>query len=100
MDDKTEIEKNFFAEMGKLGLLFVLTVMKGAVLMVMWQWFVVPLGVVRISMPWAIGLMVLGGLVDNRKSEEGSSSWLDRFFESAVIYVFVLTVGYLMHLLM
>lgn len=34
-------------------------VMRGFVLQQLWSWFVVPLGVVAISLPWALGLACL-----------------------------------------
>lgn len=35
------------------------TVLRGWVLLQLWGWFVVPLGVATISLPWALGLSLL-----------------------------------------
>lgn len=39
------------------------TVLRGWGLMQLWQWFLVPLGVVSISLPWALGISVLSYLL-------------------------------------
>lgn len=42
-----------------------LAVYEGLVLWVIWGWFMVPLGTPQITLPWAIGLSLIAGLLTN-----------------------------------
>ncbi|RZK44060.1 MAG: hypothetical protein EOO61_04505 [Hymenobacter sp.] len=38
-------------------------VYRGWILAILWAWFIVPLGVVPVTIPWAIGIMFVVGLI-------------------------------------
>lgn len=83
----------------------------GYVLSVLWSWFIVPLGVVSITIAWAIGLSVVIGLfkatVSNTSETSNNSadkSWTDILISTS-IRAFVpglvsLGLGYVVHLFM
>lgn len=43
----------------------IIAVYEGVVLWIVWSWFIVPLGVPAITIPWAIGLSLVVGLLNN-----------------------------------
>ena len=55
--------------------------LRGLVIQQFWTWFVVPFGVLAITMPWALGIstfawMLTGGDSDQREHDEpGASMW-------------------------
>jgi hypothetical protein len=55
-------------------LLSVFTAWDGFVLMVLWGWFLIPLGLPAIGLSHAIGLSTLIGLVTHQMPSEGPSS--------------------------
>lgn len=55
---------NFFGLMlGLFFYMFLLTLIKAVTVVILWGWFVVPLGVVGINVWWAVGLLMLIGIV-------------------------------------
>ena len=60
----------FLASMGVFVLGVVSAVWSGFVLTHLWRWFVVPLGVVEISLPNAIGVSLIVGFLTMRVTEE------------------------------
>lgn len=83
-----------------LSLMLALANLFGApyVLMVMWNWFVVPLGVVAIGYAWAFGLAAFGGLLKMRlaHANEPKSDTTQQ-----IVYLFTMAVmlgmGWLAH---
>jgi hypothetical protein len=79
--------------------------LNGWAILMLWGWFVVPLGVVPIHMAWAIGLAVLMSMFGQappiaKKSDKGdekTSSALMILFLRPLLAVFV---GWLCHLAM
>ena len=51
-------------------------IFKGWVLSVLWEWFVVPLGVPRIGAFWAMGIVLLANMVISVPS---GKPWSDRY---------------------
>lgn len=43
----------------------IIAVYEGLVLWIVWGWFIVPLGVPMITIPWAIGISLVAGLLNN-----------------------------------
>lgn len=89
---KTRIMDSELAEL--LGVLFVLiltSVYYGWVLSVLWNWFVVPLGVTAIGIAHGVGIyMVTGLLVSRGRTRPGPIKWLDAF----VLPLMALATGY------
>jgi len=65
----------------------------------LWQWYVVPLGLPQISMPWAIGLGVLVGYLTNHETEKkGQETDLGMLFVNTFLRpLLALGVGWLIH---
>jgi hypothetical protein len=61
-----------FAILGIAALVVTMAVMRGWVLSIMWDWFIVPLGVAALSIPAAIGVALVVGLLTH--SSSGSNS--------------------------
>jgi len=57
-----------------LSLLGLAAIANGFVASILWRWFVVPLGAVPITIPWAIGLSVLVGMFKVVKSDDKKES--------------------------
>lgn len=59
-------------------------------------WFVVPLGVAPISIPWAIGLTLVGSLVSTRSFPKEEKDLLVQFIYSLLLPVMTLLIGYVL----
>ena len=88
-------------------LLFMLVVLPiqailgGFVLSQLWGWFMVPFGVVAISIPWAIGLSLLVGtftMTPNVATKD--QQWYEMVGTVISAYLFVWGVGAIVHLFM
>lgn len=73
--------------------------LKGLVLKILWGWFIVPLGVVAISIPQALGLSILIILLASVKPAK-ESKWEEIMANSIASSSIVLLFGYIFHLFM
>lgn len=74
-------------------------ILKGFVLKVLWGWFIVPLGVVAINIPNALGIsMIITFLLFQKPSKE--IKWGEIMTTSIGISCFSLLIGYIFHLFM
>lgn len=80
---------------------------RGAVLQQLWGWFVVPLGVTSITLPWALGLAGLAYLVTGmqqpapaKKEEDPREAALKYCALVLLNPVFGLAMGWVFHTLM
>lgn len=66
----------------------------------LWQWFVVPLGVVPVTLPWALGLSLFVSLAkgwpEGGENEKVAVTLLKPF----AVYAAALLLGYVFHLYM
>lgn len=88
-----------------LVILFVLAAMTAAyilngwALQLLWQWFIVPFGVVPLTLPWAIGISIVVGFLTNhittKKNEEVDMGkvWLTVFLRPFIAVI----IGWLVH---
>ncbi|MEA5226034.1 hypothetical protein VB296_24725 [Enterobacter cloacae] len=72
----------------------------GFALSVLWGWFFVPLGVVPITTPWAIGIYCLAGIIRGNRVKIPKEQDMPCTLQLTMIYVgitFFLIVGYICH---
>lgn len=80
--------------------------LRGLVLSQIWAWFVVPLGVTPITLPWALGISTLAYLLtDHANQNEHESDELSAVVRRVMVRVFVtlaaaLAFGWLYHVWM
>lgn len=75
------------------------TILRGWVLAKFWAWFIVPLGVVPISIPWALGLSAFAYFLLSPKSEDfkgkpGAEAIFKACFTMVGAPLFCLALGY------
>lgn len=78
-----------------------LAVIRGFVLSVLWDWFMVPLGVAEIGIAWAIGLSLIVGfftshLYSGENKKDAGEIVVGGIFNS----LFALFLGWIIHLFM
>lgn len=82
-----------------LGIL--LTVLSGFVIMVLWGWFIVPLGLVPISLAHAIGIdLLVTFIVTTNASNSTQTLFWDRFIFAIALTLVALMGGWIVHLFM
>jgi hypothetical protein len=89
---------------GLVGLIVVLalsSILKGYVFSILWGWFIVPLGMPAVTVPWAIGISILVSLAtyqynanDEKKDPDGLTKALS---VGLVLPLFSLLFGYIAH---
>lgn len=85
-------------------LLAFIAIIRGAVLSVLWGWFIEPLGVPAINVAGAIGIAVIVAMLTQRKAdaEEEKKPAMLRITEAVTIdffgAAFALLIGYVVHL--
>jgi hypothetical protein len=72
----------------------------GLTLMVLWAWFVVPFGVMPVTLPWAIGLCVIITAVKGVPSGLSEENWLWTALKPFAVCTLCLALGYIAHLFM
>lgn len=75
----------------------------GFAISVLWSWFVVPLGIMQISIPWAIGLCCIAGVVKGGPIKMPDKDDESPSFKMLMIYVGItayLFAGYICQKLM
>lgn len=79
----------------------VLPVLCGTCIKFLWEWFMVPFGIVPISIPWAIGLTALASLLrpDSQSKRFEESDLRELPYEIFKI-LFITCVGFIAHLCM
>lgn len=68
----------------------------GFVLTLLWSWFIVPFGVVNITIPWAIGLTCVASMFVGIKYSKGESA-LAELLMPIVATTFLLGIGFFAH---
>lgn len=76
------------------------TIFRGLTLSVLWGWFIVPLGVVSIGIPMAIGIAMIIGFVTYQDVTTKDRSLGEAFGISIFQCLFALAVGYILTLFM
>ena len=92
--------ENFGRFIAKGALSIIVTLIQGFVLMWLWRWFIVPLGVKVLTIPWAVGVALLVHYMagDEPKSTKLSDAQFLQAVLEAVIYALImLGIGYVFH---
>lgn len=66
----------------------------GWALVHLWSWYMVPLGVVSINIPWGIGLMCIASLFKTQKWPEKETNPQAELFLQVFMVTLALVVGY------
>lgn len=69
------------------------------VLTLLWSWFIVPLGVVNITIPWAIGLSCLAGMYKGIPAQNEDSGWYELIMPVIATTLFLI-IGFFAHKIM
>ena len=86
-----------FAWIGLLLLIPLFSIFNGLLLMSLWGWYIVPFGVMSITLPHAIGLSIIIGLFRTTiKSKDLGKTFLENALYIAVTFSF----GWIVHLFM
>lgn len=75
--------------------LFVNFLYSALILNLLWNWFVTPLGFVKINLFWAIGLLLLAFIFDNYLNIKNNEKINLNIKMSFYIKTFVLLIGFL-----
>lgn len=76
------------------------TIYGGFAISTLWGWFIVPLGVVPITIPWAIGINCIAGIIKGRTIKVPTEQDLPHIIQITMIYVGItvyLIGGYICH---
>lgn len=84
---------------GTIAVIAFLAVFGGFTISVLWGWFIVPLGVVSLSIPHAIGINTTLGVFQIRATKE-EVKIEDAVIKAISFYVAALIIGYITHLFM
>ena len=83
------------------GIIFFIAIIKGLVVMLLWNWFVVPLGVPYINFIHSIGIaLVINYLTMHDYSTKSKKENFEQMFNSVVTSFIAIVVGYIIYLLM
>lgn len=93
----TEEKMTIFAIIGLLLLIPVFATVGGFLLMTLWGWFIVPLGVVALSLPHAIGVGIIFSLFKNNIREKDLEKVV---LENMLFLAGTFLFGYVVHLFM
>lgn len=80
-----------------------LLVLEGLILTVLWDWFIVPLGIAGISIPVAIGIALIAGLLTHQHDGIKYRTFTEtanKVLVSAIWLLEVLAIGYIVKLCM
>ena len=84
-----------------LGILILLLGFEAILFVSLWKWFVVPLGVVEISLAWALGLNCLVSIFKYDYSKaKADYDFYDVVFTKMIFLVLILGIGSIVHNLM
>lgn len=83
----------------QLVLTLVLTVLSGFTIMVMWGWYIVPLGLPTINIVHALGLDMLVTFIVATKKGDDTPFW-DRWIWATMFALLTLFLGWLLHFVM
>lgn len=101
---KVFLKLGIWGTLAGLALLFVIltTLLGGLVLQDLWGWFIVPLGVMQISIVHAIGISLVVRLVTYTipKGNEDMGDTLSRVIASILYLLAVWGIGFIVHLYM
>jgi len=78
-------------------ILIPIAIIRGYVLSILWGWFLVPLGVVEISVPHAIGFLLLIGLVTPNPNEKKEGKPLEKFLSTILSPLIAWLFGAIIH---
>lgn len=78
----------------------VLSVLCGAIIMFMWNWFVVPLGLPMIGLVQALGLDTLITFIVTTRVNTNPDPFWDRWITAITYALLTLFVGWLLHFFM
>ena len=88
---------SIFTTIGVLALIPVLATFSGCILKTLWGWFIVPLGVMPLSLPQAIGIGILVSLFKTNVTEEKLTK---QIIANLTYLTVALLYGYVAHLCM
>lgn len=74
---------------------FITTLYSGLIFMLFWNWFVSPLGVVKINFLWAMGLLLFISITFNPNLDKKSDNTDLDFLKGIMIRTIVLFLGFL-----
>ena len=66
-------------------------------LMHLWDWFIVPLGVKSITMPWAAGVAMVAHMLAHQSSDSDEDKALTRLTDAVLRPVIALAIGWMIH---
>lgn len=75
----------------------VLTLLSGFSIMLLWRWYVTPLGLSEIGLVQAMGLDILISFVVTTQINTKSVPFLERWFASTTFTLFSLAGGWVLH---
>jgi uncharacterized membrane protein len=79
----------------------IINIIRGAILSVMWTWFIVPLGVHSIGVAWAVGISVIVGfLTIDTTPREDAPKFLDLAISSLLTTLLLFGMGAIAHYFM
>lgn len=84
----------FIFVLGIVALYVPVAILRGWVLAKLWGWFVVPLGVVPITIPWGIGIALVMGMFQSRSYPKEEKEWAGLGF-AIISPLFALLVGWI-----
>ena len=97
MNDKI---KTVFILIGKFFGLIIVVLSEAAVLMCLWEWFIVPFGVISISLAWAVGINCMSNFFRYRYSKSTEINYIDGVTTKMIFLCVGLAVGFIAHNLM
>jgi len=80
--------------------IFIMILLRGFVLVDLWEWFIVPLGLIRIGFFHALGISILVALLTYEGTDGSKKEWYEPLVKSLAITLFSWWFGYIYFILM
>jgi len=94
------MSKGLVVALGLAAFVGVSAIYDGWVVSLLWNWFITPFGVVRLTIPWAIGLScVKMSWLGAKGAKEGQDQW-EAIGEALGLITFALIIGWVAHFFM
>lgn len=77
-----------------VGLIAFAAVIEGFVLTVLWRWFMVPLGAPLLTIPTAIGIALIVGMLTHQHSKQDDDAWIHKLVGGLTGPPLILCVGW------
>ena len=74
--------------------------LQGTVLVSFWNWFIVPLGVVKIGFWHSLGFSLMASTLVGIKSNNNDDEMWEKFIKSIITYLLIWGFGAIIHLFM